>query len=91
MSQMAARVSDAIFDQLGAAGVVIDGDCDWLTVAAAAIRAMREPTQEMIDAADGCDDCMTGYVQGADNLTHWHAMIDAALGEGEAASEGDEE
>lgn len=43
---------------------------DWDAQARAAIAAMREPTEEMLDA--------TGLRHGAP-LANWQAMIDAAL------------
>jgi hypothetical protein len=57
---------------------------DWrnfIGTAAAAIAIMREPTSDMIDAADNCDDgCPEPEGMGnAHGRTHWEAMIDAAL------------
>ena len=49
--------------------------------ARAAIAAMREPTEAMVDAGYACDGTTT-YDATAFCETHWRAMIDAALAEG---------
>lgn len=59
--------------------VQLDGRFDLEAVVRAAIKAMRKPTKAMLDAGEGCDDHTTGFAQGADCETHWHAMIKAAL------------
>ena len=50
--------------------------------ARAAIEAMREPTDAMVDAGfDAGDDTVQGYSENADPQDTWQAMIDAALNE----------
>lgn len=52
--------------------------------ARAAIRAMREPTEEMLAQTFLCS-CGYGdepFVSEADGKANWHLMIDAALSEG---------
>lgn len=89
MSEMIERVAKAAYSSL-----FIDGD-KWPEVlcsvsaeqfrkaARAAIEAMREPTQIMINAGESCDDEGSpndgdfGRVANAEE--HWQAMIDAAL------------
>ena len=87
MSEMIERVARAIFTEANAAS---SGYGEWCTddmanaAARAAIEAMREPTEAMIDAGD--DICpiargteshkMSGGVVPED---YWRAMIDAVL------------
>jgi hypothetical protein len=47
--------------------------------ARAAIAAMREPTQDMIDAADDLNGSALFYKHYATCQDHWAAMIDTAL------------
>ncbi len=49
-----------------------------LRQARVAIEAMREPTKDMIEWGNACDDIELGRA-GAEE--HWTTMIDAALGE----------
>jgi hypothetical protein len=49
------------------------------TAALSAIEALREPTEAMIAAGEGCDDYTSSFVQAADCETHWRAMIAAAM------------
>jgi 5-enolpyruvylshikimate-3-phosphate synthase len=71
-SEMIERVAKALGDN-------IDSYWDARIAARLAIEAMREPTKAMIDAAECHDDHSTRYVQATDCVTHWQAMIDAAL------------
>lgn len=67
MSEMVERVARAIWE-IGASDDI--SECDAAMYASAAIEAMREPTQEMVDAA----------IANADGvILPWDAMIDAAL------------
>ena len=50
---------------------IIDNEDSAYAAAVAAIKAMREPTPDMIEAGEEADQ---GF-----NLAAWHAMIDAAL------------
>lgn len=63
MSEMVGRVARVLQERLGGSG-------DYEGTARAAIAAMREPTEAMLDA-DG----------GVDAIDCWHAMVDAALAE----------
>lgn len=47
-----------------------------------AVLAIRDPPQHILDAAEAEDDHTTRFVQAADAKTHWVAMIDAILAEG---------
>ena len=53
---------------------------DFMRKARAAIGAMREPAEDMVDAGDDIDG-HTVYDQAASAASHWRAMIDAAMGE----------
>jgi hypothetical protein len=53
---------------------------DWEAVAKAAIEAMREPTQEMLNARHLIT--KDNYI--ADETDNWRAMIDAALTDGKS-------
>lgn len=46
------------------------------------LTALRDPPKHILDAAEAQDDYTTKYVQAADAKTHWTAMIDAILAEG---------
>ncbi len=76
MSEMIERVAKAIYDrtleddQLADYGLPM---ADAITCAKAAIEAMREPTQDMLNAGKAI---MTDY---DDSLECWQAMIDEAL------------
>lgn len=70
MSEMLERVALAIE---AARGTVPPGYNSDLHIARAAIEAMREPTEEMIEAV-----AREGYVDHA--LPGWETMIDVALG-----------
>lgn len=52
---------------------------DWTPEAIAALRAMREPTEGMVNAAWAT----TGY-RGSITMIDWQAMIDQAIKEAEA-------
>jgi plasmid maintenance system antidote protein VapI len=67
-SEMVARVAKAIRDSMES-WVPMEGDYD--VMARAAIAAMREPSQEMVDAID--------ENVGAAYVVMWRCMIDAAL------------
>ena len=55
---------------------------DWTRAAArAAIEAMREPTEAMMEAVD-CGGRKRGWLSGKMRESNWCAMIDAALKEG---------
>lgn len=77
MSEMVERVARAIAEARFGIGCPVDGD-DRIA-ARAAIEAMREPTDAMVDAAYGRE--RTGTERG-----NWRAMIDAALTETQAGS-----
>lgn len=70
MSEMVKRVCAAID------GAYSHGDLSWEKCARAAIEAMREPTEEMVQAANH----MTGYSLENEYIKQeWRAMIDEAL------------
>lgn len=74
MSEMVERVASAIFE-------TIHYDCDGAgflsrEAARAAIEAMREPTDAMINP--GCDAAVNS---GGNSILVWRAMIDAAINE----------
>ena len=52
----------------------------WVGYARAAIAAMREPTEEMVEA--GWQEGMAGFGEGEECEPVWRATIDAALKEG---------
>lgn len=60
-------------------GVTLDGVFDLLTVARAAIEAIRKPTDAMIQR--GWQDGAGGWGEGEEIPDIWRAMIDAALGD----------
>jgi len=69
MREMVERVTDALAE-------AIDQDSiDYRAMARAAIKAMREPTNDMLTAEEVHPSCHTcgGHLEG------WHNMIDAAL------------
>jgi hypothetical protein len=74
MSEMIKRVADAVGEVLtrnrGGHCLLIASDEDLNEIAAAAIKAMREPTWDMICAGED-DDYTAQYT--------WYHMIDAAL------------
>ncbi len=94
MSEMIERVARAIVAGISAATkdnhdivlseedgkVLVDGWCDYKVVARAAISAMREPTEAMIDAGKS-QDCVPDWNDQASAGQHWAAMISAALKE----------
>lgn len=98
MTDMIERVARAIGDAIETAGQPghlrtqrPDRDV-LLTVARAAIAAMREPTKEMLLNAEFADmqggnyaynSDGTDFLEYADAIDHWRAMIDAALSEGD--------
>lgn len=98
MSAMVERVARAIYDAADASGeyvgtwdrayVVLDGAFDLRVLARAALAAMREPTEEMLDAVSMRDiegtDAHAWRMEAAD---HWRAMIDAALDAAPAVKE----
>lgn len=54
----------------------------WRGIARAAIEAMREPTDAMVEAGfDAGDDTVQGYSENADPQDTWQSMIDAAINE----------
>jgi hypothetical protein len=80
MSDMIAKVSRAII-ACGESGKTSSVD-----YARAAIRAMREPTDEMLMAAGTCEAKMVtfeynhqAWSSDDDAISLWHAMIDAAV------------
>jgi hypothetical protein len=73
MSEMVAKVARAI------EGRWHQGAINSLDLARAAIAAMREPTQDMIDAADDLNGSALFYKHYATCQDHWAAMIDTAL------------
>jgi len=86
MSEMIERVAEAIWDariERGGPGRTLMPwplypEADWCRATArAAIEAMREPTEKMLEAGDlpGWDD----YVTAGLSKEIWQAMIDAAL------------
>lgn len=87
-------VSPAIDDDGEETGyLVVDGKIDLQSITKAAIKAMREPSKEMIDAGyteinncidHYCYDSGSGYTLEAFAPTSaWQTMIDAALNEQE--------
>ena len=72
MSTMVERVAQALQQEMGAAP--LDETAASFALARAAIAAMREPTEEMLNA--GHEARAKATVNGI-----WHAMIDAALEE----------
>jgi len=77
MSEMIDRVAMAL-KQVWEAG---DKNPEYGELARAAIEAMREPTEAMIQAAKNTDYGSDDF--GAGPSTHWHEMIDAALASNE--------
>lgn len=88
MSEMIERVTRAILAELerqhvyihtdidgsdGLDHVIVDGAADMLKVGAAALAAMREPTEAVLDAAERLP------YSACDERGIWSAMIDAAL------------
>lgn len=70
VSEMAARVADAMSQVLG-------DEIDFDVLARAAIAAMREPTEAMLDASYGLAGSERGDARA--EAAVWAAMIDAAL------------
>lgn len=80
MTTMIERVARAQAEVIFGKGCPLDDD-DYVR-ARAAIEAMREPTDAMVDAGfDAGDDTVQGYSENADPQDTWQAMIDAALNE----------
>ncbi len=85
MVERVARAIEPLFDwtidgRLGNDNGAKDAHAARLEVARAAIEAMREPTDNMLDAPEYEDDhCDARYMLAADFVRAWHAMIDAAL------------
>lgn len=97
MSNMIERVARALWDETGPSNsgwtFEMDRD-DMVTLARAAIEAMRSPSAKMLDAGmTAIEDCKDEswssgaegeshtyeYVSSAAHLVTWQAMIDAAL------------
>jgi hypothetical protein len=79
MSEMVERVVEAFLDAMRQSA-----PCDVRVIANATIKAMREPTADMVRAAKDLDDEGSSiyhepYVA-AEHDVAWRAMIDAALG-----------
>ena len=75
MSEMVERVGEALRKEcLSIFGSTWNNDNAW-RLARAAIEAMREPTQEMVDAVD------LGIPTEGQIFNTWREMIDAALNE----------
>jgi hypothetical protein len=75
MSEMVERVARAIETKLDGFGTGhYLGHEDLQVIARAAIEAMREPTQFMLD-----DEAVWANSLGEDALNTWRSMIDAAL------------
>jgi hypothetical protein len=80
---MVERVARAIFEVEYPGGEVDEYRWErskeaYLAQAQAAIEEMREPTDAMVDAGDAVEPGVTGYT---DALSHYQAMINAALNE----------
>ena len=71
-SSMAERVGQAIADEV-IKRESINAD-EWPIIARAAIAAMREPTERMVEAGESADSVGMGAPRDV-----WPAMIDAAL------------
>lgn len=76
---MVERVARAIIEDMRPGFTIDDQDIDlYSSTARAAIEAMREPSEEMIAAADRVHDLATAGDPVLPDYV-WHAMIDAAL------------
>jgi hypothetical protein len=76
MGEMVERVAKAIRDGIAPFVESMPADSDIREAARSAIKAMYEPTEQMVDAVDLCE-----YYRGyeADIETNWEIMIEVAL------------
>jgi hypothetical protein len=71
------KVAEAINEAILNNSTHHDGELAWREMARAAIKALRDPTPEMLKA---CDKIMGGgWMNSHSDLETWHAMIDEAL------------
>ncbi|RVD36868.1 hypothetical protein EN742_21550 [Mesorhizobium sp. M4A.F.Ca.ET.020.02.1.1] len=81
----AIKAGDSVYVRDDGNTFLIDGDVDMKAVARAAIQAMREPTQAMLDAVSKAEED-GGYIAAAFEHMEvddaWPIMIDAALAGG---------
>lgn len=59
-----------------------DWKAAYIDMARAAVRALREPTEEMLEAVD-CGGVRRQWLSGRMHVGSWHAMIDSILSEAE--------